>query len=371
MPFLRNRDKFITYRSALPVALVFLLLDIVLISCHHATEPPPPTTVDTTSYNFVWTVTPLGDDVASSTLKDVAIINDTLAYAVGAVYKRDSLGNWDPLPFNCAKWNGLSWSLLRITVQTRFGEVTLPLTGVFAFSPSDIWFVGGDPIHGDGTSWNDIDVRVLLGEDSISLTRAWGVSSSEMYFSGLLGSLATYQNGSWHKLASGTTLPIQDIWGATNPQTGQAEVYAVASNIIDIPPGKKLLRLEAASAVAASDSGLPVALDGLWFVPGGPYYAVGDGVFSTSSINTATTWKAGIPEATPYFTNAIRGNASNDIVIAGAYGDLVHYNGSTWKSYQPQTSVVGNFWALAMKGNMVIAVGDDGARAYIAVGKRQ
>ncbi|MDL1891482.1 hypothetical protein FBQ87_01125, partial [Sphingobacteriales bacterium CHB3] len=40
------------------------------------------TTLDTTSHNFTWQIDTLGDGNAS-TLNDIAIINDTLAYAVG------------------------------------------------------------------------------------------------------------------------------------------------------------------------------------------------------------------------------------------------------------------------------------------------
>ena len=45
------------------------------------------TTMDTTSHNFTWEIDTLGDG-GSSVLRDVAIINDTLAYAVGEIYKK-------------------------------------------------------------------------------------------------------------------------------------------------------------------------------------------------------------------------------------------------------------------------------------------
>jgi hypothetical protein len=60
------------------------------------------TTMDTTSHNFTWQIDTLGDG-SSSVLYDVAIIDDTLAYAVGEIYKRDSVGNWDPNAYNLVK----------------------------------------------------------------------------------------------------------------------------------------------------------------------------------------------------------------------------------------------------------------------------
>jgi len=43
-------------------------------------------TMDTTSHDFSWQIYTLGDGTGSSCLYDVAIINDTLAYAVGEIY---------------------------------------------------------------------------------------------------------------------------------------------------------------------------------------------------------------------------------------------------------------------------------------------
>ena len=43
-------------------------------------------TMDTTSHAFTWQSFTFGDGGGSCTLYDVAIINDTLAYAVGEIY---------------------------------------------------------------------------------------------------------------------------------------------------------------------------------------------------------------------------------------------------------------------------------------------
>ena len=57
------------------------------------------TTLDTTSNDFTWQTYTFGDPGAgSSILNDIAIVNDTLAYAVGEVYLNDSTGQPDPLP---------------------------------------------------------------------------------------------------------------------------------------------------------------------------------------------------------------------------------------------------------------------------------
>jgi len=63
--------------------------------------------MDTTSHDFRWEIYTLGDGTGSSCLYDVAIINETLAYAVGEIYRNDTT-------FNVAKWNGKERELMRI-----------------------------------------------------------------------------------------------------------------------------------------------------------------------------------------------------------------------------------------------------------------
>jgi hypothetical protein len=77
--------------------------------------------MDTTSHNFTWQIDTLGDG-GGSVLYDVAIINNTLAYTVGEIYKRDSVGNWDPLPSGLALWNGRSWSSRKVANEDLYAK---------------------------------------------------------------------------------------------------------------------------------------------------------------------------------------------------------------------------------------------------------
>lgn len=124
----------------------------------NTTNNPQPTTnevlaqtMDTTSHNFTWQTFTFGEAGAGgSTLYDVAIINENDIWAVGEIYMNDSLGNPDPMPYNAVHWNGGEWEVKKITVNFRGYLITPPLEGAFAFSDTDIWFVGSLPIHGDG-----------------------------------------------------------------------------------------------------------------------------------------------------------------------------------------------------------------------------
>ena len=76
---------------------------------------------------------------------------------------------------------------------------------------------------------------------------------------------------------------------------------------------------------------------------------------------------------TTYYTNIIRANNKNDIVVVGAFGAFLHYNGSTWKNYMGNElpAVNGSFYSVTIKNNLVIAVGHVGEKAIVVMGKRK
>src|SRR3990172_3572517 len=175
-------------KQALPYVLFLLVGGIS--SCKDVIIPPDRIIADTTSHgpdttshNFVWTIDTLGDG-SSSILNDVFIINEDNIWAVGEIYKKDSAGQWIYPPYNVARWNGSTWSLQKVTVQFQGSSITVPLTGVFAFSATDIWLMGGLPIYGNGDSWTLYDIRVYTQSPDLDAFRAWGSSSPNMFFVG-------------------------------------------------------------------------------------------------------------------------------------------------------------------------------------------
>jgi hypothetical protein len=350
-----------------PIYILILSLSFIAFTstdCKHSTQPPDDTThIDTTSHNFAWTSYTIGDaSGGSSNLYDVAIINDTLAYAVGEFYINDTL-------YNTVVWNRNTWIPKRISVAFRGNIITPPLYGVFAFTPTDIWFVGSLPVHGDGINWTIYDLRSMSGLESISLTKAWGSSSTDMYFVGNSGSIAHYNGSSWSKIESGITLPFQDIFGATDIKTGEQEILTVASRW-DVNQGKIVLRIKNDKTKTLPDSGLPWSLGGIWFKPNQQYYIVGDGIYYAHSPRP-TIWNGGANQLTTFYTTKIRANDINDVFVVGAYGEILHYNGASWKSCRSQTALQnGSYTGIAVKSNLTIAVGADGARTVVTLGKR-
>lgn len=346
---------------------------LFLFSCKDIGIPPdkiiPDTTnhgPDTTSHNFIWSIDTLGDG-GSSVLNDVAIINDTLIYAVGEIYLKDSSGQIDPLPYNAAVWRGISWEVKRISVTYNGNLITPPLEGVFAFSPTDIWVVGSFPIHGNGSQWTLYHLQDM--GLSVSVSRAWGTSSSNMYFVGRQGSIAHFDGSTWTKVESGTSVDIQDVWGDVGEDSGIQTVIALAS-FLNAGRGLDLLQIiDGGAATKLETAGLHVSQNSLWFDEKG-FYIAGNGVYWKKRLSD-TTWTLDDSQPSLY-KDRIRGNGQNDVMIAGSGGLVSHFNGSTWGHFAGNELPLwfARYTGLSMKGNLVAIAGWKDDRAVAILGRR-
>lgn len=348
--------------------VAFLLL--FAMQCKNNGVNPSDNQIDTTSHNFSFQMFALGVDGPSSSLYDVTIVNDTLVYAVGEIFLKDSSGRIDPLRYNAAVWNGNFWKVVRIPYNYQGQAYYHPIQTVFAFNENEIWFAGSGVIEWNGEDYVPRDLpSSVWGANRIN--KVWGDKCSGVYIVGDAGSIARYSNGAWQKLSSGTTLPIHDIWG------DGGVVLALASNSISFPQGKKLLRISGLFVSPVSDEGLPLSLEAVWFIATkgawyltfGQYYVVGDGVYKTNVLGNA--WNRDSRQ-TSFYQYAIRGLGWNDIVTAGGFGGLAHYNGASWKNYAGSELpiVYGSYVAVAIHEKLVCAVGATSDKAIVAIGKR-
>jgi len=316
-------------------------------------------TMDTTSHAFSWQTFTLGDGSGSSTLYDVVIVNDTLAYAVGAIYQGGSV-------YNLAKWNGQTWQLLQIQFLDFCGQsstYSYPTSAVWVFNENDIWIASGSEI----VQWNG-QVQTTPVCIPISVNKLWAENTASIYAVGNGGGIAHYNGSSWTKIESGTDLQFLDIYGATNPKSGEQQILSVCTQ--NFPGDRGIFEIKGNTATRISSDPIGYELFGVWFVPNREYFVLGSGIYEKHLLSDVR-WMNGPRDITGYGVTKMRGNGINDVFIVGSFGECLHFNGATWKSFRDVTSLGnGGFACVAMKGNLVVAVGENNASAVLSIGRR-
>jgi len=329
-------------------------------------------TMDTTSNNFTFqTFTYGATNAGSSYLKDVAIIRDSNIWCVGAVYLDSANGAPDPNAYNAVHWNGSNWELKKIQFYTFCGQQqtgSYPANAVVSLEDSVVWMA----------SINS-QIAILNGGKQtkimcvpVSVSKMWATNNNEVYTVGSIGQIGHYQNGNWQKIESGTTLQFTDIYGVTDSSIGQQQILAVCYQ--SIPTANRLFSIKENTATEISSDihpqSYPILPDlyGVWFVPNRHYYVAGNGIYEKHSLSDST-WKNGRFDITEYAITEIRGNGLNDIYAVGAYGEFLHFNGVRWKSFRNDITN-GIYGSVAVKGNLIVAVGENPPQAIITIAKR-
>ncbi len=312
-------------------------------------------TMDTTSHEFNWEVDTIGDGNAS-VLFDVAIVSDTVAYAVGEIYVMDSAGNYNSDPFNVLTFDRSSWKVKSITY--------VPLRAVFTPSESDIWAGSSAPYRWDGYSWRVFNVSGIFNG---YISRFWGTDSRNLFMVGTNGSIAHFSGTSWQRMVSETDIDLTDVSG-----TNAANVWAGG---VDLATGQRsvVLRLDGTNwrtiytyDPAHAYEQRPDSVTGIvtslyaqseyrvWLNTSSGVYRCPGNTTGQGTLSWAPGYLAGLPWA-------IRGDAANNIFIAGDFGTIAHYNGKTWHHFRQFMDLYGNsapnFNSIAVRGREVMIVG--------------
>ncbi|MDP1994126.1 MAG: hypothetical protein Q8K40_02660, partial [Ignavibacteria bacterium] len=295
----------------------------------------------------------------------------------------DSLAKPDPQVYNAVHWNGEKWETKRITTLFRESYITVTLEGIFASASTDLWVVGSLPIHGDGEKWTMYDVRATT-DPTLSLSKVWGTSSSNIYFSGQNGSLAHYNGKSWQKIESGTDFYLLDIYGTTAGDIYSAGLKVSEAKGIVLRRNKSgqfetMVEGDIVSKEELFNPKLYGSLSSVWVDENNVIYTGGNLFYQFK--NNRWDYVKSLPEnyiggnpGTYYrgYIGSVRGNASNDMIIAGDRNTLKHFNGVDWQQLGlPYSASSDISWGrVAIKGNIAVAVGNEGYKAKIIVLKR-
>ena len=316
------------------------------------------TTMDTTSHNFTFETFTFGGTAGSSTLNDVAIINENDIWAVGEIYVADSSQNGYTM-YNAVHWDGNQWELKKILYNGNFWVIRT----IFAFSENDIWFSAF--VRYNGQNFIELPIpNILMGWTPVKI---WGSKSNDLYVVGNNGNIVHYQNGQWSRIESGTDLNINDIYGAFNEKTTEYEILAPAANVLQ-SLDRDLLSITGNSVEHLDTAPVSGTLRTCWFILNKTYLLGGGGIFRKTTLSDSYWQK--YDTITGYSINRVRGTAINNVTLAGGGGELLHYNGYTFKSYINQTAINGNYYSIGMNNNLIVAIGDDGSQAVITLGRR-
>jgi hypothetical protein len=339
-------------------------------SSSHTSNEISLTTMDTTSHNFNWQTWTFGD-IGSSVLFDVAIIDENNIWAVGEIMIADTSVN-GYTTYNAVHWDGSEWTLHRIMFYTICGQPNLssyPARAIFAFNENEIFIGGGGRQLAKISGMTQIETICL--PFSMVINKIWGTSGNDLYVVGNNGSIAHYNGSQWLRIESGTSLNINDIWGDYNVKIGEWEILAVGGNILHGSESERvILKIKDNQAQHLNAEGTNWPLISVWFKSNRKFYVIGSGIYEKKFLSD-TLWKDNGFDITHYTTYRIRGISLNDVMLVGAFGECLHFNGSSWKSYIDQTMLnAGRFYGVNTKENIIIAVGTNNPKAVITMGKR-
>ena len=314
------------------------------------------TTLDTTSHNFTWQTFTFGE--RTSTLYDVAIIDENNIWAVGEIYMNDSLGNPDPSLYNLLKWNGTEWKPERIYFTNRLGQSFLaPMKSLFAFDKDDIWIGLDQLIHWDGSDYTEYELSDAIFQSWIN--KIWGTSSNDLYIVGNSGNIAHYGGPSvgWKKIESGTTTSLTDIYGDGENVfiCGYEDFKPTVLLKYENNSIKKIIEETEFNYNPNYISGW---VKGIW-VKRNKLFSLTFYDLYKSNVNTkgegSALWKGDINS---WGSNAVRGNDVNDIFTAGYDGLVWHYNGLGWRRYEILADPTNLFFKISTKENIVVFAGE-------------
>ena len=325
-------------------------------------------TLELTSNNYTWQKYTFGNG-ASSTLYDAAIMNENNIWCVGVINFNDSSKNGFTA-YNAIHWNGNEWELKQIQFYTFCGQSSVgsyPAKAIFALSDS-MMIVGSASQLAYMNGEKQIKTECI--PLTISINKIWGTSDNDFYVVGNSGSIAHYLNGQWGKIESGLNLNIHDINGFLNPFSGKNEILCVADDPYYLQKVQVISIKEDNTTELIDNTGLGIAISSVWFKPGVQYFIVGNGLYEKTYAETVRWIDINNNRTiTQNYIVAIRGNGLNDIIVTGAFGEVIHFNGQQWKSFIDQTSLInGTYSSVAIKGNLVVAVGQDQNQGVILIG---
>ncbi len=243
-----------------------------------------------------------------------------------------------------------------------------PIHVIQAFARDDIWFQG--VLHWDGQKYtlHNKNFPLLSNGDGWRMNKMWGTSSDDFYVVGNKGMMAHYDGTGWTKIETGTELNFYDIQSSVNPFNGERETLGLAGDILNTLE-RKIFRINGSQLRELPYSETQTTLHTISFLAGRKYYAAGARLYT--KINHSRKWKSvkGVPNR--FYVENIAINDRYEVFACGDFGEVMHYNGSSWRLITRDSGSGGNYYSIKSKNDLVVAVGSGKyAEARLILGKR-
>jgi hypothetical protein len=318
-------------------------------------------TMDTTSHNFTFETFTFGGQYQSSILYDVALINENSIWAVGEIYLLDSLGQ--PVRYNAVHWNGNEWTLHRIMFYTICGQQhqnAYPTSSIIAFSEGENWIaMRGDQI---AKIENDIQTQTICLPWSFTINKIWGSNSNDLYVVGNEGNIAHYQNGQWMRIESGTDVDLKDIYGTPDGKTVWVSGYEdfkptvllkISNSIIEtVFNSRDYLFVFSPDHISGEITSVWTNSTNFVYITT-PYSIYRKSIYMDPSKEEALRYG----DPLNWLGRRSRGTDINNIFIAGNRGNVHHYNGVTFKTYQELADNGVTYYSLDVRENLSVLCG--------------
>lgn len=230
------------------------------------------------------------------------IMGDSTSYA--GIWGTSSSDVWAVGDYGrVAHFDGATWA----AVSQRFGGSSERLIGVSGTSSSDVWFAGdaGTVVHYNGSSYASQTVSLGISK----VTAIWASAANDVWLGGADGKLAHYDGSKWSLWPKTFPAAVVALWGS-----GPRDVWATGGWNV----GKNLF-LARYSGSTWDDQSVPTGIT---------------------------------------FPSSLSGSGPFDIWLGGHYGELLHWDGASWKEEPLGTNF--EIFGVGRSGKSHYAIGDSG-----------
>ena len=298
------------FKKGISVKSIIIILLLTSQSCKS------PTALETTSHNFTWQKYVIGE--FQSNLYDVWGTDGNNVYATGIVRLNGK-------PYGILHYDGSQWQ-----PESYAGGYA-----IYSFSKNDIWCAGGAVFHFDGTTWNQIDSKIVNSQaiplDSVLFYNTpykaiWGTSSSNLYFVSARVR-ETVNIIHW----DGATASIVYTQVSQN-DFGYSDINGTADNNIWATGLKSntlaYFLFQYDGSIWKQDHSVPTVSTTVLPINNFDTIIGGLGVY----VGRFGNWRD-MNFPVDRGIRKIRGKSINDLFAVGEYGNVAHFNGVSWDVY--------------------------------------